>query len=110
MKFEILHDSMAAVRLTAAEVRAMHSGNLVPMLYSPGGMGPEKPELPDRASSMQPATIRFGGPCFVDAQTKLVDCLAQFRTALRSAVARLAAEDARSRAYVWKPWPQSEED
>lgn len=73
----------ATVTLTDRE-RTLVLTRRVPMIYSPGGMGPDDPR--------ESATVRFGGACYVDVEPKLRACLAAFRSALQTAIAE---EDAR---------------
>jgi hypothetical protein len=73
----------AEVTLTERE-RTLVLTRRVPMIYSPGGMGPDDP----RESN----TVRFGGACYVDVEPKLRACLAAFRAALKAEIER---EDAR---------------
>lgn len=79
MRFKIIHESKAEIVLTDAEVEAVKARR-VPMIYSPGGMGP--------SSTFENNKGVFGGSCFVDAEQKLLSCLAQFRTALTAEVER----------------------
>lgn len=74
MRSKILHDSGARVTLTNREAMLVRTRR-VPMMYSPGGMGPDTPA--DGCN-----VVAFGGACFVDARRKLVAALAAFKAAL----------------------------
>lgn len=78
MRVKIIHESKAEIILTAAEIAAVKSRR-VPMIYSPGGMGPD--------DTFAGNLGYFGGACFVDAERKLNLCLDQFSAALALAVA-----------------------
>lgn len=71
----------AMVTLTEKERRVVLSGQ-VPWIYSPGGMGPERPS--------ESATVKFGGACYVDTERCLLACLAAFRVAIAAEFKRLA--------------------
>lgn len=69
----------ASVTLTEKERLAVLGGQ-VPWIYSPGGMGPERPT--------DSATINFGGACYVDTERCLLACLAAFRVAVAAELKR----------------------
>lgn len=82
MKIKYIRDDAgtpyaADITLNRRELRAVQSRR-VPMIYSPGGMGPE-------IVSDKP-TVRFGGACYVDVSTKLRACLDAFRSAVYEVV------------------------
>jgi hypothetical protein len=87
MKYRLIRDAKgeaysAMVTLTEQERQAMFraAGGTVPMIYSPGGMGPNMP----RESN----TVRFGGACFTDVEPCLLACLDAFRSALKAEIKR----------------------
>jgi hypothetical protein len=79
MRAKIIHEAKAEIILTNAEIAAVKSRQ-VPMIYSPGGMGPTDTFEGNRGY--------FGGACFVDAERNLNLCLDQFRVALGAAIAK----------------------
>lgn len=87
MRYKIIHEAHAEVTLTDRERVVLQSWCGIPMIYSPGGMGPEMPVGTNN-------TIKFGGACFVDARKCLDACLEKFRDALIVAMAR--ADDRRA--------------
>ena len=78
MRVKIIHEAKAWVTLTDRERTALQARR-VPMIYSPGGMGP---------GNLEPGSnvVTFGGPCYVDPAPKLDACLAQFRAAIKAAM------------------------
>jgi hypothetical protein len=84
----------ATVTLTERE-RTLVRLRRVPMIYSPGGMGPADP--------VDSATVSFGGACYVDVEPKLLACLAAFRAALQTEMqhedAQREANEAEARGF-----------
>lgn len=72
-----LHSTSADVTLGAREAMIVRSG-AIPMIYSPGGMGPEMPPADG-------GTVKFGGACYVNVGHNLRASLAAFRAALANA-------------------------
>ncbi|RUV84335.1 hypothetical protein EOA60_04545 [Mesorhizobium sp. M1A.F.Ca.IN.020.06.1.1] len=64
----------------------------VPMIYAPGGMGPDRPD--------NSATVRFGGACFTDVEKNLRASLDAFKAALRGEIERRKRVNTEIRALM----------
>lgn len=80
----------ALVTLTERE-RALVLSHAVPMLYAPGGMGPERPTVS--------ATVRFYGACHSDVERNLLASLEAFRLALKFEAERRDAVEAEREGF-----------